>query len=384
MNNRQRALAILNYESYDRMPIVHFGYWRETLELWATQGHVTAAEAKTWLDGNTVDHEIAQRLGFDFNWSSNYSPDCLLRPAFELRVSERFSDGSWSELNEDGAIVLYKPGAQGIPQELDHTLQERKTWEEIFKPRLLFSLERITDSTVYTSEDSLGFDQGGYAYLQEAAWSDPFGLFCGSLIGKIRNWFGLVELAYVQIDDPLLVDEVVETVGELSYQCTEAVLEMGVKPDNGHFWEDICFNKGPLVTPQFFDEKIGPQYARITGLLNDYGINLISVDCDGKIDTLIPTWLENGVNVMFPIEVGTWQASIAPWRKEYGTELRGVGGMDKKVFAYDYAAIDAEIERLKPLVDLGGYIPCPDHRLAPDAKWENVQYYCAALRTAFD
>ena len=57
--------------------------------------------------------------------------------------------------------------------------------------------------------------------------------------------------------------------------------------------------------------------------------------------------------------------------------------MDKKVLAYDYAAIDAEIERLKPLVELGGYIPCPDHRIPPDAEWPNVQYYCERMRAAF-
>jgi uroporphyrinogen decarboxylase len=98
------------------------------------------------------------------------------------------------------------------------------------------------------------------------------------------------------------------------------------------------------------------------------------------IDTLLPTWFNNGVNTMFPIEVGTWNANIAPWREKYGKELRGVGGMDKKVFCYDHAAINREIERLKPLVALGGYIPCPDHRIPPDAKWENVQYYCECMR----
>ncbi len=60
-----------------------------------------------------------------------------------------------------------------------------------------------------------------------------------------------------------------------------------------------------------------------------------------------------------------------------------MGGMDKKVFACDYQAIDEEIQRLRPLVELGGYIPCPDHRIAPDAKWENVQYYCDQMRKIF-
>ena len=86
---------------------------------------------------------------------------------------------------------------------------------------------------------------------------------------------------------------------------------------------------------------------------------------------------------MFPIEVGTWDASIAPWREKYGRTLRGVGGMNKTVFARDRAAVDAEIERLRPLVDLGGYIPCPDHRLAPDAEWDNVRYYCDRMHAVF-
>jgi uroporphyrinogen decarboxylase len=86
---------------------------------------------------------------------------------------------------------------------------------------------------------------------------------------------------------------------------------------------------------------------------------------------------------MFPIEVGTWNASIAPWRKLFGRELRGVGGVNKHVFCADRSAIDKEIERIKPLVELGGYIPCPDHRLPIDARWENVQYYCEAMHQHF-
>ena len=101
------------------------------------------------------------------------------------------------------------------------------------------------------------------------------------------------------------------------------------------------------------------------------------------IDANNPTWIANGVNTMFPIEVGTWDASIEPWRTQYGKDLRGVGGMNKVIFARDRAAIDAEVERLKPLVGLGGFIPCPDHRIAPDAEWDNVKYYCDRMRVAF-
>ena len=37
-------------------------------------------------------------------------------------------------------------------------------------------------------------------------------------------------------------------------------------------------------------------------------------------------------------------------------------------------------ERLKRLVSLGGFIPCPDHRLMPGTKFELVQYYAEEIK----
>jgi uroporphyrinogen decarboxylase len=187
----------------------------------------------------------------------------------------------------------------------------------------------------------------------------------------------------MMVDDEPLLDEIIATVGDLCFRCTEYALSQGAHFDYGHFWEDICFKNGPLIAPEMFSRKIGPHYRRITDLQHEHGIHVVSVDCDGWIDALIPTWLENGVNTMFPIEVGTWKASIAPWRKKFGKQILGVGGMNKHFFARDTQAVEQEIQRLKSLVKLGGYIPCPDHRIADDALWDNVTYYCRRMREEF-
>ena len=65
MNNRERAMAILNYRDYDRMPVVHFGYWVETLARWAQEGHITSEQAQKWGDGNAIDGQIGEKLGCD-------------------------------------------------------------------------------------------------------------------------------------------------------------------------------------------------------------------------------------------------------------------------------------------------------------------------------
>jgi len=236
---------------------------------------------------------------------------------------------------------------------------------------------------VRVGDEMKRFDQGGLDFLKTGRRDYPYGLFCGSLYGNIRNFLGVEGSCYLIADDEALFTEIIDTVGELCYRVVRYTLESGATFDFGHFWEDICFKNGPLITPAVFDEKVGPHYRRITDLLKQYGIDIVSLDCDGKIAALVPTWFHNGVNTMFPIEVGTWHASIQPWRAQFGKGLRGVGGMNKTVFARDRAAVDQEIERLKPLVDLGGFIPCPDHRIAPDARWDLVRYYCDRMRERF-
>jgi hypothetical protein len=383
LNNRDRALAVLNCERYDRLPIVHFGFWQETLQKWAAEGHLAAGDAGAWEDGNHVDRSLSARLGFDLNWSRNFGCESDLFPPFEPRVIKELPDGSRHVLNKDGAIVLEKVGVVSIQAEVDHLLKDRQSWEETYLPRLQFGRERLNGAPVRIGGETVRFDQGGREALERDGHDLPLGLWCGSLFGVIRNWMGLVGLSYLTVDDNTLLDEMIETVGDLCYQGVQSVLATGIQFDFGHFWEDICFKSGPLVNPRLFAAKVGPHYRRITDLLQAHGVHIVSLDCDGKIDALVPIWLEHGINTMFPIEVGTWNASIKPWRQQYGRELRGVGGMNKTIFSRDYRAVDAEVERLKPLVELGGYIPCPDHRIAPDAKWENVQYYCERMRKVF-
>jgi len=370
MTSRENALAVLNYENYEKMPVVSFGYWHETLDKWALDGHVTKEDAEDYRingDNGPADRKIMDMLGFDFNWNNGFEANTSLFPVFEKKVLEERPDGSKVIIDSVGLKVLIKPGIVSIPAEIGTCLTGRDAWEKDYLPRMQWSQERID-----------------FKKLCELPPPEdreiPIAVHCGSLMGTMRNLLGVEEFSYLYVDDEDLFIEIADTFAHLSYQAVKTILESGTKFDYAHYWEDICYKNGPLINPKVFDKLIGPNYKKTTELLSSYGVNLVSLDCDGWIDSLIPTWINNGVNTMFPIEVGTWDASIAPWREKYGRELRGVGGMNKVVFAHDYAAIDAEIERLKPLIDLGGFIPCPDHRIAPDAKFENVQYYCERLR----
>ncbi len=368
MNNRERAMNLLHFKSVDRLPAVHFGYWREVLIEWAEQGKISMELAKKVGDGNDADRELDKIIGWDFNWYTTRGAKMGLLPAFESKVLETLSDGSQRVLTKKGVIERYKPGIVSIPSEDDYTLKDRKAFEELYKPKMQFSLDRIDLEAFKNFNDTRPTDI-------------PIGLHMGSVMGQIRDITTVMGMSFLIYDeDEELFADIVDTYAEMQYKCIEAILETGAKFDFGHYWEDICFKNGPLLSPDLFDELCAKHYKKRNDLLHKYGIDIISLDCDGVTEKLLPTWVENGVNTMFPIEVGVWGDQFEPARKKFGKDVLGVGGMDKTALRKDKAAVDKEIERMKRLASMGGFIPCPDHRLMPGSKFELVQYYAEEIK----
>ncbi|MBP3300353.1 MAG: hypothetical protein J6M34_02465 [Clostridia bacterium] len=368
MTNRERALNILRYQPADRMPAVHFGYWRELLIEWAEQGHISMELAKTAHDSNEADRELDKILGWDFCWHNVRSAKRGLFPPFETKILETFPDGTQRIQNSEGLIERQKPGNQSIPSEDDYQLKDRKAFEELYLPKMQFTPDRI--------------DLEYWKHFNETRPTDiPVGLSLGSVLGDIRNMTSVVGMSYLLYDeDEELFADIVDAYAEMQYQCAKAVLETGAKFDFAHYWEDICFKNGPLIAPGVFDELCAKHYKKRNDLCREYGIDIISLDCDGVTEALLPTWFENGVNTMFPIEVGVWGDQFEPARNKFGKGMLGVGGMDKTALRKDKAAVDAELERMTRLASMGGFIPCPDHRLMPGSKFELVQYYAEKIK----
>ncbi len=368
MTNRERALNILHYKPADRLPAVHFGYWNELLWEWAEQGHISRELAAGWADGNAADAALDRLLGWDFNWYRTVGSNNSLFPCFEPQVLEVLPDGTKRVQNHDGLIERIKPGVTSIPSEDDYLLKDREAFETLYRPKMQFCPERV--------------DYNFYKTFNETRDADvPIGLHLGSVLGNIRSMVSVMGMSYLMYDeDEELFADIVDTYAEMQYKCAEEILKTGAKFDFAHYWEDICFNNGPLLSPDIFDELCAKHYKKRNDLCRAYGIDIISLDCDGVTEKLLPIWFENGVNTMFPIEIGTWGDQFEAARNKYGKGMLGVGGMDKTVLRIDKSAVDRELERLSRLSAMGGFLPCPDHRLMPGTKFELVQYYAEKIK----
>lgn len=367
MNHRQRFHATMHYAPRDRCPIYDFNFWDQTLPHWQTQG------LPAWV--NRTNSELF--FGTDLSLGSGSQREQLcstavnvgLCPPFESRVLEDRGDQELF-LQSDGVIVLRSKTTETIPAHVGHTLVDRQSWRQHYAWRL----------------DPANPQRYPADWDQRRAWwcnpDRPWPVFLpgGSLYGWLRDWMGLEAISYLVYDDPAFFEEMVETLAHCILGCLQRILETGGRFEACAMWEDMCYSAGPLLGPEHFKKYLLPRYRRITDLLSRHGVDIVWVDCDGKIDELAGLWLEAGVNTMFPLEVGTWQADPIAFRRRFGKSMRLMGGFDKHILARSRQAIDAEIRRLAPLVEEGGYIPMPDHRVPPDVPLENYLYYIDQAR----
>jgi uroporphyrinogen decarboxylase len=180
-------------------------------------------------------------------------------------------------------------------------------------------------------------------------------------------------------DDRRIYSDMVMTIADLVCWGIDQILPR-VKVALAHTWEDICGSTGPLIHPRIFDECVAPGYRKIRAKLEEHGVGLYEVDSDGDITALAGHWLDAGVNMLFPLEVGTFGGDARELRKKYGTELRLFGNFDKRVLAKGREAIEAEIQRLLPLMGEGGYIVMPDHLIPPDVPLDDYRWYLDRIR----
>mgnify|MGYP000397904872 CR=1 FL=1 len=94
----------------------------------------------------------------------------------------------------------------------------------------------------------------------------------------------------------------------------------------------MAYKSGSLVSPSFVKKYMAPHYKRITEFLHSKSIDIITLDSDGNIWELIPSWLDCGINGVLPNEVAAGM-DVVKMREKFGKNLIISGGIDKRVLA---------------------------------------------------
>ena len=362
---KSRHYRTLTYQETDRVPDIEFNFWSQTLRRWIKEGMDVGVEYEDpefWT-------KLHEHLGFD-NDLDHHHIGCRvdINPPFEPEEIERKER---SVISRDGGGIISEhfedsQDEASIPHYLEFPIKTPDDWPDM-KRRF-----RIDDPSRARPAEEID------ALRQACQDGKMIFIFVYGPYGKLRDWMGFENLSMAFYDYPDMIHDMMDTWTHLMVSQIETIPE-DLFIDEAMIWEDMACKNGPFVSPQMFREFIQPCYHAFMTALKKRGCALATVDCDGNPHDLVANWLEEGVNTMFPLEVA---AGVDPyaWRKEFGMELRLRGGVAKAPLVAGGSAIDKELERLRPLLEQGGFIPHLDHLVPPDISYKNYLAYLAKKR----
>lgn len=347
----------MRYQSVDRRPLHLVGPWPDTLQRW-------------YREGLPRDTDLNAYFGLQPLSTINLSPNMGVHPAFEQRT-----------LEETATTRIFMDGyGRKVLDFKDHTSMPE--WLE-FPVKSPSDLRQVLDEHYQVDNLDERFPADYEARVRQAAASGNVVLVDGGCYyWTLRSLAGVEYASYLFYDAPELVDELFERYNLVVMESLRRATAL-TKVDCIGFGEDIAFKTGPLISPDMFRQFILPRYRRAMEFARSKGIEFTWYDSDGDLRAFIPEYLSIGITTYAPCEVAAGMSPVE-LRKQFGRVVRMIGGIDKREIAKGRAAIDAEIERNRPLIDEGGYIPAIDHSVSADISFDNYRYFVEKLQQALN
>jgi len=360
-----RNYRTMTYQETDRVPDIEFNYWWQTLQRWAKEGMDVGCD----VDDPEFYQKAYDFFGFDDDLNHHHmGVRTQMNPFFEEAEIEH-KERSVVSRSATGVIAEHFDGStdeSSIPHYLEFPVKTPADWADM---KRRFDPDDLTRARPAEEIDAL---------RQAVADGKMIFMFLNGPYGALREWMGFENLSCAFFEYPDMVHDMVRAWTDLLVSQIETIPE-DLVVDEVMIWEDMACRNGPFVGPAMFRDFLQPCYHASMTALKKRGCALGIVDCDGDPHDIVANWLEEGVNVMFPLEIAAG-VDVYAWREEFGKECRLRGGVDKRALIAGGSAIDREIDRLRPLLEEGGFIPHLDHLVPPDVSFKNYLYYLEQKR----
>ncbi|MBM4045721.1 MAG: hypothetical protein FJ279_11445 [Planctomycetes bacterium] len=340
MTSRERITTILNGGVPDRVGM-HESLWAETVKRWRKEG---LGEKESPHDLFDMD---LRHIGVDMSFQ------------FPSQVIED-TPGYVIEKNANGVTLKRIKDESGhTPHWIDHTIKSRKDWLE-HRHRLVPKPDRIPAN--FAEQFAAVKKTGRFVCLTmcepyETIWSVP----------------GQVRLFEWMLDDPELVEDMFSACADLIIGMTSRVLEKGFDYDGLWFWGDLGYRNATLFSPKLYDQLLWPHHKRICDHLRKLRKPSILHSC-GKIEALIPRFIEAGFNAIQPLEAKVGQ-DVRLLKKQFGNRITFFGNMDVRKLSGTRADVREEVlSKLEVAKQGGGYIFHSDHSVPPTVSFDNYRY----------
>jgi len=203
-----------------------------------------------------------------------------------------------------------------------------------------------------------------------AAHGDPSGL------QHLCMWVGDEKFLMTLALDEDLAMAMIEKHNEYRLEHALRTLEAGGgRVHELHGGGDYGMQNGLLISKEMFRRFFKPIYTRFyREIKHNFDVEIFFHSC-GAVADLLPEFIDVGVTILDPIQVGARNMEIEKLKRMYGDRITFHGAIDIQ-HLLPYATEDEvrrEVRRtISTLGENGGYILAPTHAIQPDTPIENI------------
>jgi uroporphyrinogen decarboxylase len=337
MTSRERVLQAIAHKPTDRAPA---NYGAIPVVTDALIQRLSVADYDELLQALHVD---MRRIHFDY-WEPNIKPDTdgYIRTFLGARQSKKDYDEGLSNyispFVDDVSVDDVHAHEWPDPDELDYS-EVKQQCQKYHEQYATFG----------------------------SPWS-PFFHEVGDLIGQERF------LMWMHTK-PDVVHAIIQHVVDYEVEITRRFLESADGLiDITYFGNDFGTQRGMFISPQMWHNFIRKPLKRYFDISHDFGCKVMKHSC-GAVRDIIPYLIEDGVDILDPIQVNAHGMNLTGLVRDYGSQLCFHGGVDtQKTLPFGTTKdVRAQVKSYFELTqDQGGYILCGSQDFIEDIPLDNI------------
>jgi len=167
-------------------------------------------------------------------------------------------------------------------------------------------------------------------------------------------------------------------------KCTETLIEsLAVLLDEvGDFiqvvsiGDDVAMQNGPFMNMSMYRHYVKPRHKKVFDFIHAHTKAKIFYHSCGSVYDLIPDFIEEGIDILNPIQTSAAKMDLVRLKREFGKELCFWGGgidIQTQLPVYSPQQIEEEVKRnLDIMAPGGGYVFFPTHNIQADVTSERI------------
>ena len=369
MISRQRVLKALNHQTPDRVPIdlggfqtgIHKRAYIELLDYLGIDDEPTIMDPVQQLAQPC--EELLERFHVDIRYVCAHGPD-----SFKGGIERNTRGGRlWHDLKDEFGVVWSMPDDQQLYMDVSH------------HPLADAAVKDISDYPFPDGGDPTRFT-GVRQEALELRNQTPYAISTG-ICGVVYEicWYmrGLERWFIDMIENPAFCEAILDQTLKFWLDYFDGFMaEVGDLIDIVMIGDDLTGQSGPLFSPDFYRKVVKPRQKRLVRHIKSLTEAKIWYHTCGACYKYIPELIDNGIDILNPVQIGLVDMEPARLKEEFGKQLVFWGGAIDTQHVLPFAKPDEIREHVRGNIEIfktgGGYIFNNVHNIQVGIPPENI------------